>query len=424
MSSRGLSLLIVAVAALTFPAVAAAQRSAPAAPETVDDLRVHGNHSIPDDEVLALAGVARGDAVTPALIESVTARLQSSGYFETVEVRKRYRSLTATDRVALVIVVRERPAASVRNAGLRSVARLLRQTLFLPVLGYEEGYGLTYGARFALLDVAGAGSRVSVPATWGADRRVAVELEAPLPGRIVDRLLVGASRGRRTHPALGLTDDRTGVRIGIDRNLSRGFRMHATVAREEIRFGSAVERLTRAEAALVYRSAVASSFPRDEVAFTASVERIGLDGAAAPIVRPRIDAQVFVGVVGQSVVAARLQYAGASRGLPLYEQPLLGGGATLRGWPAGVRMGDRLIATSLEWRLPVTSPLSAGNAGLRFFHDRATVWNVGDRLRDATFLDGAGVGLFVTAPLFELHVDVAHDLHGSVRVHAGAGTRF
>ena len=165
--------------------------------------------------------------------------------------------------------------------------------------------------------------------------------------------------------------------------------MHATVAREEVRFASAVERLTRAEAAVTYNSAV-TSFPRDEVALTASVERIALDGDAAPIVRPRIDAQVFVGVIGQSVVAARFRYEGASRGLPLYEQPLLGGGATLRGWPVGVRMGDRLLATSLEWRLPVTSPLSAGNAGLRFFYDRATVWNVGSRLRDATFLDGAG----------------------------------
>ena len=423
MSLRGLSLLVVAVAAMTLPAVATAQRSVPAGPETVVDLRVHGNHSIPDDEVLALAGVALGDVVTPELVETVTDRLQASGYFETVEVRKRYRTLTATDRVALVIVVRERPATSIRNAALRSVVGLLRQTLFLPMVRYDEGYGLTYGARFALVDIAGAGSRVSVPATWGADRQVAFELEAPLPGRIVDRLLVGASRGRRRHPALGLTDDRTGVRVGVDRNLPQGFRMHATVAREEVRFASAVERLTRAEAAVTYNSAV-TSFPRDEVALTASVERIALDGDAAPIVRPRIDAQVFVGVIGQSVVAARFRYEGASRGLPLYEQPLLGGGATLRGWPVGVRMGDRLLATSLEWRLPVTSPLSAGNAGLRFFYDRATVWNVGSRLRDATFLDGAGVGLFVTAPLFEVHVDVAHDLRGSVRLHAGVGTRF
>ena len=160
MSLRGLSLLVVAVAAMTLPAVATAQRSVPAGPETVVDLRVHGNHSIPDDEVLALAGVALGDVVTPELVETVTDRLQASGYFETVEVRKRYRTLTATDRVALVIVVRERPATSIRNAALRSVVGLLRQTLFLPMVRYDEGYGLTYGARFALVDIAGAGSRV------------------------------------------------------------------------------------------------------------------------------------------------------------------------------------------------------------------------------------------------------------------------
>ncbi len=48
------------------------------------------------------------------LKETVRARLESSGRFETVDVRRRYRSLTATDQVALVIVVRERPGAGCR----------------------------------------------------------------------------------------------------------------------------------------------------------------------------------------------------------------------------------------------------------------------------------------------------------------------
>ena len=423
---RRLPFFVAAVAGwfLSVGAAAQAPPAAAVAAETVVEVRVHGNHSIPDDELLALVGVALGDAVTPNLIETVTERLEASGRFATVEVRKRYRSLTVTDRVALVIVVREAPAASVRNGALRALTRLARQTMFLPVLRYEEGYGLTYGARLSLLDIAGEGSRLSVPATWGGERGVEMELDVPLPGPVVDRLHASGSRGRRRHPALGLVDDRTRVRVGAGRAFANGLRLHAAVTRDDVRFGGGGDRLTRAEAGVAYRSAPASAFPRNEAVVAASVERLAIAGRAAPVMRPRLDAQAFVGVTGQSVVAARLLYEGASGPLPLYEQPLLGGAATLRGWPVGARMGDRLLAGSLEWRLPVTSPLSAGNAGLRFFYDRAAVWNAGHPLSGAEFLDGAGVGLFLGVPFGQVHVDVAHDLVGSVRVHAGAGIRF
>ena len=424
MSSRGLSFLVAAAAGLILPASAVAQTAPSPATETVVDLRVHGNHSIPDAEVLALAGVALDDVVTPDLIATVTNRLMESGRFATVDVRKRYRALTAIDRVALVIVVRERAGASIRNRVLRTAVRVLRQSMVLPLLRYEEGYGASYGAQISLLDVAGRGSRLSVPATWGGDRRAAVELDLPLPGRVVDRLTVTGSRGRRRHPALGLADDRTTVRVGVRRLLPRGFRLHAGAARDDVRFGGGRDRLTRMAAGVAYGSPAITSVARDEAAVEASVERIAIDGRAAPIVRSRIDARAYIGAVGQSVVAARLQYAGASARLPPYEQPLLGGGATLRGWPVGARMGDRLLAASIELRLPMTSPIVTGDAGVRLFYDRAAVWDAGARVGDADFLNGAGVGLFLAAPMVELHLDVAHDLIGAVRVHAGAGVRF
>ena len=424
MTLRCAALVIIGTALALLASAATAHTMSPQGVETLVDLRVHGNHSIPDDEVLALAGVAVGDTVAPDLVEAVTRRLDASGRFETVEVRKRYRSLTATDRVALVIVVRERVGASIRNRVLRTAVRLLRQSMVLPLLRYEEGYGVSYGARVSLLDVAGRGSRLSVPATWGGDRRAAVELDLPLPGRVADRLTVSGSRGQRRHPALGLDDDRTTVRVGVRRLLPRGFRLHADAARDDVRFGGGRDRLTRMAAGVAYGSPAITGVARDEAAVEASVERIAIDGRAAPIVRSRIDARAYIGAVGQSVVAARLQYAGASARLPPYEQPLLGGGATLRGWPVGARMGDRLLAASIELRLPMTSPIVTGDAGVRLFYDRAAVWDAGARVGDADFLDGAGVGLFLAAPMVELHLDVAHDLIGAVRVHAGAGVRF
>lgn len=422
---RRAAAVLAAVAMACTPALAAtgtfAQRPAP---ETVVDLRVHGNHSIPDDEVLALAGVAVGDAVDEGVVDAVTQRLDASGRFEAVEVRKRYRSLTATDRIALIIVVRERPRASIRNPVVRSFARLAGQSMFLPILRYDEGYGMSYGARFSLVDVLGRGSRVSVPATWGGDRRLAVDMERPLPGGVVDRVRAGASHGSRTHPYFRVEDRRTRAWVGFDRELRSGLRAGVETAWEEVGFVVRSERLTRLTVGVEYDGVSAGAFPRDDVMLRAAVERLATAGRSGAIVRPRIDAQAFKGVGGQAVLAARFLFEGASAALPPYEKALLGGGGNLRGWRVGARVGDRLAAASVELRLPLGSPISMGNAGVRIFYDTAAAYDVGGSLSDQRFLKGAGAGVFLTVPFGSLHLDAGHDFRGSVRIHAGAGLGF
>ena len=392
--------------------------------ETVVDLRIHGNHTVPDEEVLALAGVAVGDLVDVEAVEGITQRLEASGRFEAVEVRKRYRSLTATDRIALIIVVRERPRASIRNPVVRSLARLAGQSMFLPVLRYDEGYGTSYGARFSLVDVLGRGSRVSLPATWGGDKRVAGEAEGSLSGRSLARLRGGASYGRRTHPYFRVEDRRTRAWAGVDRALGRGLRAGVETAWEEVGFAGPSDRLTRLIVGLEYDGVSAGAFPRDDVKWRASVERIAIAGRAEAVVRPRIDAQAFKGVGGQAVVAARFLFEGASAALPPYEKALLGGGGNLRGWRVGARAGDRLAAASVELRLPLGSPISMGNAGVRIFYDTAAAYDAGRSLGDQRFLRGAGAGVFLTVPFGSLHLDAGHDFRGSVRIHAGAGLGF
>lgn len=109
---------------------------------------------------------------------------------------------------------------------------------------------------------------------------------------------------------------------------------------------------------------------------------------------------------------------------------MLGGspaaGGTLRGWPAGVAVGDRIAAASMELRLPITSVLSEGRVGLRFFYDTAAVYDAGRPMRAARFREGAGAGVFFLPPRFgfPMSIDVAGDLAGGVRVHATAGFGF
>ena len=391
--------------------LSAAAGGAAATTETVVEIRIHGNYSIPDDEVVNLVDIALGDVVDSGMLDAVARRLTDSGRFETVEVHKRYRSLTATDQIALVIVVRERPRA-----------RLGGRLMFLPILRYEEGYGIAYGMRSSLVDVLGPGGRFSVPVTWGGDRRTALEVESPFGNGPHGRLRAGGSSGRRMHPHFEMEVRRSRLWGGFDRRLAFGVRADVEVAREEVVFGELADRLTRVIVGLEYDS-LSSTFPRDDAKLRAAVERLSVDGHPAAVFRPHVDAQAFKGIGGQAVLAARVLYEGASAPLPLYERSLLGGVGTLRGWEFGARVGDHLLATSVELRLPVNSPLAAGKTGFRLFYDTAAVWNAGS-VR-GQLLKGVGIGVFLSIPVFgAVQFDVGHDLRGGVTVHSAAGFGF
>ena len=405
---------------------------APIAAETVAEIRIHGNLSLPDAEVIAITGVNLGDAAGPDLEKTVRQRLEASGRFETVDVRRRYRSLTATDQVALVIVVRERPGARFSNPLMRAFAAAGRRLMVAPLLDHREGYGVAYGALTSFVDTFGRGGRLSVPATWGGHKRIALEMETPIRGPVIDRLWASGSRGRRRHPYFDADVDRARFVVAARRGLSRGFRMNGEAAWEEARFAGRSDRFVRAAAYLDYgdyRETPATA-RRNTMVVRAGVERLAIDGGGGSITRPRLDARAYRAVGGQAVLAARLYFAGASAPLPPYERAMLGGspaaGGTLRGWPAGVAVGDRLAAASIELRLPITSVLSEGRVGLRFFHDTAAVYDAGRSIRNARFRDGAGAGVFFLPPGFgfPLSIDVAGDPDGGVRVHVSAGFGF
>ena len=288
----------------------------------------------------------------------------------------------------------------------------------------NEGFlaDTSYGLGFSLVDIPGQGGRVSVPMTWGADRRTAFEVERPFGSEAVGRLRGGGSSGRRMHPHFEVEDRRSRVWGGVERRLAFGVRAGAEAAWEEVVFGELTDRLTRVILVLEYDS-LSGMFPRDDVKLHAAVERLSVAGRPAAVFRPRVDAQAFKGVGGQAVLAARVLYEGASAPLPPYERSLLGGLGTLRGWEFGARVGDRLLAASIELRLPLSSPLATGKTGFLLFYDTAAVWNAGSAR--AQWLKGVGVGVFVDLPVIgSVRFDVGHDLRGGVVVHSVAGFGF
>ena len=207
--------------------------------------------------------------------------------------------------------------------------------------------------------------------------------------------------------------------------------MNGEAAWEEVRFAVSADRLIRVTAYLDYGDyqETPAGARRNTVVVRTGIERLAIDGGGS-ILRPRLDARAYRAVGRQAVLAGRLFFAGASGPLPPYERSLLGGspaaGGTLRGWRAGGAVGDRIAAASIELRLPITSVLSEGRIGLRFFYDTAAAYDADRPLRDAAFREGAGAGVFFLPPGFgfPMSIDVAGDPEGGVRVHVSAGFGF
>jgi len=423
---RSLALAVVAAAIWAAGPAAAEPRQAGAAPTlVVDEIRVQGNYRTTDEEVMRLAGVSVGDRLTDAGIAAIQQRLRSSGAFAAVEVRKRFRSLVDADRVALVILVRETLVPQDVPLFLKPFDRAARQFMFLPILDYTEGYGFTYGARVSVVDWMGAGERISVPLTWGGTKRAALEIDRTFTGGRVSRLSGGGSISSQENPHFELDDHRVEGWARAEHELVRGLTAGGGVRWAQVEFGELDDRFTSYTADLTVDTRTDPSFPRNAVFATAAWEAMDFRGGAPTIHRYRLEARGYLGLVGQTVLSLRALHEAADRPQPAYAQFLLGGGSSLRGHRTGEYAGDRLAAASIELRVPMDSPLHRGSAGLTFFYDAGAVYDVGTRMGDAVFQQGAGAGVFLSAPFVHLNLDVGKNLSGSgARVHFSTGFTF
>jgi hypothetical protein len=409
------------------------QTSAPApATEVVSDIRVHGNAWLRDDEVVRLAGVAVGQTLASDSLQQIQQRLERSGYFETVEILKRYRSLEVGGPVSLVLVVHERPGQTSETAGAGPSAspwkRLKSQLMFLPIVDYHDGYGLTYGGRVSTVDLFGAGERVSTPFTWGGTRRAAVEVERTFKRGPLTRVQTTFGIAQRENPRFEIDDRRVSWTARAERSVAGIVRAGVDASRSRVDFATLDDRLWTIGADVALDTRGDPAFPRNAVLVGTSWTALHVSpggGVSERINRYTTDARGYLGVIRQVVLAGRVQYSTADRTLPPYERLLLGGGSNLRGFPAGTYDGDRLLATSAELRVPITSVLNGAKLGVLAFVDAGKTFDVGERAADAVWHRGAGGGVFLIATIVRLNLDVAHGLKdGKTRVHLGMGFTF
>jgi len=152
--------------------------------ETIAEVRVHGNHTTPDADILQISGLAAGVEPSEARLKDAEQKLRASRRFEGVELRKRYLSITDPSQVLVMIVVDEHPAVSATDLTPGPMKKLRAMQMWLPILKHEDGYGFTYGARLAFKDSIGDRSRVSVPMSWGGERRIGLDAERSFDGPI------------------------------------------------------------------------------------------------------------------------------------------------------------------------------------------------------------------------------------------------
>ena len=305
-----------------------------------------------------------------------------------MEVRKRYRSLDNTSDVALMLVVHEKPGVRSAIGGVqipgvpdsvaRPVGRLRSKVMFLPIISYADGYGFTYGGRVSTVDLLGIGERFSVPLTWGGTRRAALEFERLFKSGPLTRIDSSVAIWNRENPRFEIRDQRVEVKGRAERVFADVLRAGVDASRSTISFGALDDDLWTLGTTAGIDTRLDPNFPGNAVFTTVGWNGMHFRTLPDRVDRYTADMRGYLRVFRQIVVAGRAAYTGTNATLPPYERLLLGGSSSLRGFDTGAFEGDRMLATSAEVRIPLTSVLHGSKLGVTVFTDAGKTWDFGD----------------------------------------------
>ena len=409
------ALFVTIVCFLAVPSWAVAQ-------ETIAEIRVHGNHTTPDADVIGLSGLKPGDPATDARLAEAEQALRKSNRFDDVELRKRFRSIDNPADILIMIVIDERAGVSADDLTPGFGARVRSSMVWWPILNYADGYGFTYGIRPAFTDPIGQDSMLSFPFSWGGERRAGVELERSFNDQRT-RAGVAFWVNRRVNPFFDVPDVRQQVRFEADHAIVPWMRVGGSARIAQVEFGDSYDaRHVAGGPHVTFDTRIDPLFPRNAIHTLIGWEAVSFETGSAG--RWTTDARGYIGIGPRIVVALRGQLERSDGPLPEAEQSLLGGWDSLRGYRTGHRAGDSMAAVSAEVRVPLNSPLRVSKLGVKAFIDAGTVWNSGTSLGDQPFEGGIGGGVFLGAAVMKLDLDIAWPEDGKPRVHFAMGISF
>ena len=261
-------------------------------PGVVGEVRVHGNHTTPDADILGIIGDVVGKPATDQLIAEIETRLKRSGRFDGVEVRKRFRSIENPDDILLMVIVDEVPGIDPLDLTPGPMKKFRSSGMFLPVLHSEDGYGLTYGARISFVDRFGPRSRITVPLTWGGERQARVQLERAFRKGPIERVTGEFGIGRRENPHYEIGDTRVSLGARIESAPTRWFRLGAAGRRDDVSFGDLKDTVSRVGGDVTIDTRVDPAFPRNAIHVSGGIDRVTFDAGHAN--QTRLDARGYV----------------------------------------------------------------------------------------------------------------------------------
>ena len=396
--------------------------------EVIAEVRVHGNHVTSNEEIIKIAGLSIGAPFTSTTLADIRKRLRDSDKFNDVDVLKRYASIEDLSRIVVVIIVNEGPVRiempELPDDPIRVVRRRgLRNLMFMPIFEFEDGYSGTFGVRIARVNVGGERGRLSFPLTMGGTRRAGIEYDRTFVTGPLSRVEVGAAIQRRRNPAFEEFDrrDRTWARA------ERGWgpvRSGVTVGWQRVRFADLRDDLRTVGGDVAFDTRLDPLLPRNAVFISAAWERVDFKSEQPTTDRTRVDARGYLGLVGQTVLVVRGVREDVNHPVPPYLRSLLGGWSSLRGFEAGMFTGDTVVSGSVEVRVPVSSPLSAGKLGVSGFVDTGKAYDKGSRFKDAQWHTVIGGSVWLTITAFRMSFSVARGLGSGTRVNFGGGLSF
>ncbi len=198
--------------------------------------------------------------------------------------------------------------------------------MFLPILNYQDGYGLTYGVRTTFPHAIDDQTRVSVPLSWGGERRAGVEVDHWFGGSRgfygigrrdpKVRLIGGFAIYRRENPYYEVSDIRLEAKARAEHPINSWLRVGATAKTAQVTFGNdrpgpdrchrgvqlttapaaaPVERHTSYSADVVVDTRLDPTFPRNAVYASLGRERLQWEGDGSAG-RWNTDARGYIGV--------------------------------------------------------------------------------------------------------------------------------
>jgi outer membrane protein assembly factor BamA len=379
--------------------------------KVIVEVRFRGNYSLADEELLAAADVQPGEPLTPETLAAIEQRLLAVEGVGSVEILERYRSMTVTDEVVLLIHVREHVAVR-------------EKFMFLPLLTWTDEQGVSFGARFAMVDLLGLDERLSFPLTWGGERRAAAEIAFDLDRAAISHVAGGFGISQHENPHFELPDRRVGGWLDASKRWDV-FEVGGAASFADVELGGAGEQQLELGVRAIVDTRQDRQLPRDAFYVRGAWDWLALRDNSRGIDRFTADLRGYKSFIGRSIVAAQAYYRGAGGRLPDWERPYLGGARTLRGYDAGAFIGDNIVLLATELRVPLTPPAPVGLVGLNFFFDSGAVYDHGTSLRRARFRNGVGAGVYFFAAFIGFQVDVAYGLASEeIHFHFSTGFRF